>query len=496
MQNVLNVVGAHLMSQLRVVVFRHARVLHVPQARQHGVVVFELAANALHGAFATVIHAGLEFRIHFVQQPLFDRIGGQAEVHARLVHREALFLHVAEERGIVHGDPRGNVRVANPLLVLADVIQVEVGAVGVVHLNDRVLSVLDGALPQHHGLRFHAGLSVVRHLELALDLLLEEQHELLARHVLLLRFVLLDELIIGAVKLAVKRDVHAVVFLQLVRIGQVLLRKDDVGALVAALLLCLALLEPVGLLVEQRGEIKRREQLQIQTGDRAHVEPRIVGHEHAVHQLGRRQRPAQPELGIGCIRPLKRGVAADVVLLLGEAVRLKHAAAGWITPTPLIVRLSADEQVVQQGHAQMQHAVVVGAHLVALGFEQRVVALVVANALAQEAHHVGVLTVGQVAVIHHEGFQIIHDFGQREAANEVFFDEVKQHAGAGHHNAQVLCVPVGIRDFIAEHVLLDVFQKIARIECDVLVQFVNGARADARGLAQQLPVIQVVLVQQ
>ena len=102
----------------------------------------------------------------------------------------------------------------------------------------------------------------------------------------------------------------------------------------------------------------------------------------------------------------------------------------------------------------------------------------------------------QVAVVHHEGLQIIHDFGQRQAAHEVLLDEVKQDAGAGHHNAQVLRVPVGIGDFAGEHVLLDVLQEVARVEGDVLVQVVNGARADARGLAQQLPVIQVVLVQQ
>ena len=144
----------------------------------------------------------------------------------------------------------------------------------------------------------------------------------------------------------------------------------------------------------------------------------------------------------------------------------------------------------------MHDAVVVRAHFVALGLDERVVAFVVADALAQEGHHVGVLVVGQVAVVHHEGLQIIHDFGQRQAANEVLLDEVKQDAGAGHHNAQVLRVPVGVRDFAGQHVLLDVLQKVARVEGDVLVQVVNGVRADARGLAQQLPVIQVVLVQQ
>ena len=143
----------------------------------------------------------------------------------------------------------------------------------------------------------------------------------------------------------------------------------------------------------------------------------------------------------------------------------------------------------------MQDAVIVGAHLVALRLQKRVVALVVANALAQEVHHVGVLAVGQVAVIHHEGFQVVHDFGQRQAAPEVLLDQVKQHAGARHHNAEILCVSVGIRYFAVEHVLLDIAQKIARIERDVLVQVINGARADARGFAQQLPVIQVVLVQ-
>ena len=159
------------------------------------------------------------------------------------------------------------------------------------------------------------------------------------------------------------------------------------------------------------------------------------------------------------------------------------------------MRFAAHQQVVEQGQAQMQDAVVVGAHLVALGLEQRVVALVVADALAQEAHHVGVLAVRQVAVVHHEGLQVVHDFGEGEAAHEVLLDEVKQHAGAGHHDAQILRVPIGVRDFAAEHVLLDVAQKIARVERNVFVQVVNCARADARGLAQQLPVIQVVLVQ-
>ena len=283
LQNVLEIVGAHLVPQLRVVVFRHARVFHVPQARQHGVVVLEFAVNALHGALPAVVHAGFEFRIHFVQQPLFHGVGGQVEVHARLLHGEALLLHVAEEGGVVHADPRGNVGVADPLLALAHVIQVPVGAVRVVQFNDRVLPVLNRALPQQHGLRLHARLAVVRHLQLALYFFFEKEDELLARHGLLLRVVLLEEFVIGAVKFAVKRNFHAVVVLQLVRIGQVLLGNRDVGALVGALLHRLALLELGGLLVEQRGEIKRREQLQVELGNRAHVEPGIVGHEHAVH---------------------------------------------------------------------------------------------------------------------------------------------------------------------------------------------------------------------
>ena len=143
----------------------------------------------------------------------------------------------------------------------------------------------------------------------------------------------------------------------------------------------------------------------------------------------------------------------------------------------------------------MKDAVIVGAHLVALGLQQRVVALVLANAVAQEAHHVGVLAVGQVAVIHHEGFQVVHNFGERQTADEVFLDEVKQHAGARHNDSEVFGVSVGIRDFAVEHVLFNVAQKLARIERNVLVQVVDGARADAGGLAQQLPVIQVVLVQ-
>ena len=494
LQNVLEVVGAHLVPQLRVVVFRHARVLHVPQARQHGVVVFELAVNALHGAFAGVVHGGIEFRIHFIQEPFFHGVGGQPVVHARLLHGETLLLHVAEKGGVVHADPRRNVGVADPLLVLAHVIQVAVGAVRVVHLNDRVLPVLHGALPQQHGLRFHARLAVVRHLQLALDFFLQKQDELLARHGLLLRLVALDKVVTGAVKPAVKRDVHAGVVLQLVGVGQVLLGDDNVGALVGALLLRLALLELVGLLVEQHREIKRREQVQVQPGHCAHVEPGVVRHEHAVHQFGRGECPAQAQLRIGRIGALERGVAGNVVLLLGKAVRFKHAVAA--EGSVFGVRLAADQQVVQQGNAQVHDAVVVGAHLVALGLEQRVVALVVADALAQEGHHVGVLSVRQVAMVHHEGFQVIHDFGKGEAAHEVFFDEVKQDAGARHHDAQVLGVAVGVRDFGIQHVLLDVAQKVAGIEGDVLVQVVNGARADARGLAQELPVIQVVMVQQ
>ena len=327
LQNVLEVVGAHLVPQLRVVVLRHARVLHVAHARQHGVVVLELAVDALQGAVAAVLHAGIEFRVHFVQQPLLHGVGGQVEVHARLLHREALFLHVAEKRGVVHGNPGGNVGVANPLLVFAHVVQVAVGAVRVVHFNDRVLPVLHGALAQQHGFRLHARLPIVGHLQLALDFLLEKQDELLARHGLLLRLVALNKFVLGAVKLAVKRNARAVVVLQLVRVGQVLLGNDDVGALVVALFHRLALLVLVGLLVEQRGEIKGRQEVQVQLGHRAHVEPGVVGHEHAVHELGRGERPAQTEFRIGRIRALKRGVAANVVLLPRKAVRLKHAAA-------------------------------------------------------------------------------------------------------------------------------------------------------------------------
>ena len=286
LHNVLQLVGADLVPQLRVVVLRHARILHVPHARQHRVVVIEFAVNALHGAFAAVFHIGLEFRVHFCEQPLFDGIGCQVVVHARLIHREALFLHVAEEGGVVHGDPGGNVGVADPRFAFAHVIQVTIRAVGVVQLNDGVMPVLHRALPQQHGLGFHAGLAVVRHLELALDFLLEKQDELLAWHVLLLGLVLLQELVVGAIKFAVKRDVHAGVVLQIVGVGQVLLCNHDVGALVFALLLRLALLELAGLLVQQRAEIKGRQQFQIQPGNRTHVEPGIVGHEHAMQQLG------------------------------------------------------------------------------------------------------------------------------------------------------------------------------------------------------------------
>ena len=172
LHNVLQLVGADLVPQLRVVVLRHARILHVPHARQNRVVVIEFSVNALHGAFAAVFHVGLEFRVHFCEQPLFDGIGRQVVVHARLVHREALFLHVAEEGGVVHGDPGGNVGVADPRFAFAHVIQVTIRAVGVVQLNDGVMPVLHRALPQQHGLGFHAGLAVVRHLELALDFLL------------------------------------------------------------------------------------------------------------------------------------------------------------------------------------------------------------------------------------------------------------------------------------------------------------------------------------
>ena len=159
------------------------------------------------------------------------------------------------------------------------------------------------------------------------------------------------------------------------------------------------------------------------------------------------------------------------------------------------MRFAAHQQVVHDRHSQIHDAVAVGAHLVALGFQKRVVALVIANAFAQEAHHVGVLAIRQVAVVHHEGLQVVHNFGEGEAAGQVFLDEVKEHAGARNHDAQVLRVSVGVRDFAVERVFFDVAQKIARIECNVLVQVINGARADARGLAQQLPVIQVVLVQ-
>ena len=465
----------------------------MPQTRQHGVVVIELAVNALHGAFSVVLHAGIEFRIHFGEQAFFHRIGGQVVIHARLFHGEALFLHVAKKGGVVHADPGGNVGVANPLLVFADVIQAAIGAVGVVQFNDGVVSVLDGALAQQHGLRLHARLPIVGHFQLALDFLLQEQDELLGRHDLLLRLVLFDELVIGAVKFAVKRNIDAVVVFQLVGIAQVLLCKHDVGALVLPLLFCLALLEAVGLLVQQRAEIKRREQLQVQLGDCAHVEARVVGHEHAVQQFGRAQCPTQPHFRIGRLGALKRGVAANVVLLLGEAVRFAHAVAAG--GSVFVVRLAAHQQVVYHRHSQINDAVVVGAHFVGLGFQQRVVALVIANALAQEAHHVGVLVVRQVAVVHHEGLQVVHDFGEGEAAGQVFLDEVKQHAGARNHDAQVLRISVGIRDFAVERVFFDVAQKIARIECNVFVQVVNGVRADARGLAQQLPVVQVVLVQ-
>ena len=494
LQNVLEVVGAHLVPQLRVVVFRHARVFHVAQARQHGVVVIQLARDALHGALAALVHAGLELRVHFIQQPLLHRVGSQVVIHARLLHGEALLLHVAEKGRVVHAHARRDVGVANPPLVLAHVVQAAVGAVRVVHLNDRVLPVLHGALPQQHGLRLHARLPVVRHLEFALDFLLEKQDELFARHLLLLRRVLCDEVVLGAVKLAVKRDVDPVVVLQLVRIGQVLLCNDNVGALVGALLFRLALLELGGLLVQQRREIKVRDQIQIQPGNRARVEPGVVRHKHAVHQFGGGECPAQAQLRVGRVRALERGVAVNVVLFLGKAVRLKHAASSRFGV--FLLRFAAHEQVVHQRNAQVRDPVVVGAHLVGLGLEQRVVALVVANALAQEAHHVGVLAVREVAVIHHEGFQIIHDFGQGQAAHEVLFNEIKQDAGAGHHDAQVLRVPVGVRDVAAEHVFLDVAQKVARVERNVLVHVVNGARADARGLAQQLPVVQVVLVQQ
>ena len=196
---------------------------------------------------------------------------------------------------------------------------------------------------------------------------------------------------------------------------------------------------------------------------------------------------------------MKRGVAANVVLLFGKPVGLQHAvrteAAAGGRFVSGGVRLSADQQIVQERSAQMNYAVVVGAHLVALRLQKRVVALVVANALAQEVNHLGVLAISDVAMIHHEGLQIVHYFRQRQAALKVFLDDVKQNAGARNHNAEILRVSVSVRDFAVEHVLLDVAQKIARIERDVLVQVVNGARADARGFAQQLPVIQVVLVQ-
>ena len=171
---------------------------------------------------------------------------------------------------------------------------------------------------------------------------------------------------------------------------------------------------------------------------------------------------------------MKRGVAANVVLLFGKSVGLQHAvrteaAAGCRLLFLGGVRLSAHQQIVQERSAQMNDAVVVGAHLVAPGLEERVIALVVTNALAQEVNHVGVLAISDVAMIHHEGLQIVHYFRQRQSALEVFLDDVKQNAGARHHNAEILRVSVSVRDFAVEHVLLDVAQKLARIERDVLV---------------------------